>query len=56
VNGEADSDWRLIYADWMASAAVSLLLLDQYCYVDHRCMLVTSPSLLPFLTVPELAG
>jgi len=27
VNGEAESDWRLIYADRMASASSSLLLL-----------------------------
>jgi len=31
VNGEAESYWRLMNVGWMASAAASLLLLDQYC-------------------------
>jgi len=28
---EAESDWRMIYAEWMASVAASLLLLDPCC-------------------------
>jgi len=44
VNGDPESDWRLIYADRMASVAASLLLLTIVILLDSAEVLLDSDT------------